>query len=298
MSITNKFSREESRITDIADEYRRNGYKVTIHPSRDELPNFLSNYRPDIIVESARESVVIEVKNHQDLSHNPQIRRIADIVWAQPGWRFELVVTNPKGSTLISSESRLPNIKELSMRLTKARRLVSSGDYEAAISIAWSAAEGLLRLIGQAENIALDRQSSSYVIKKLYSLGLVDNSSYQELSNVYKMRNSVAHGFIEPNIQPSVVLSFIETVRRILNRYRRRQTMCKCPVCGRQTASVGTLFSHLVNINDPRHEKWLESYCNSNNINLMKLLVDRTKGTKDANRPLTDALKRDFCRDR
>jgi len=71
---------------------------------------------------------------------------------------------------------------------------------------------------------------------------------------------------------------------------------CKCPVCGRQTASVGTLFSHLVNIHDPQHGKWLESYCQSNNINFMKLLVDRAKGMKDASKPLTDALRRDFCK--
>lgn len=70
---------------------------------------------------------------------------------------------------------------------------------------------------------------------------------------------------------------------------------CKCPVCGRNTASVGTLFLHLVNTRDIGHEKWLESYCQSNKINFMKVLVDRAKGTKDANKPLTDALKRDFC---
>lgn len=298
MKIINKSGREESRIIHIANEYQQRGYRVTIRPTSNELPNFLSSSQPDIIARSDNESVIIEVISHSNLSKLSNMSRIAEIVESQPGWRFELVMTNPKGSTLISSESRLPNVEELSRRLTKAKRLVSSGDYEAAISIAWSAAEGLLRLIGKAENIALDRQSSSYVIKKLYSLGLVDNSSYQELSNVYKMRNTIIHGLVEPNLQSSVILNFIEAVRKILNGYRRRLIMCKCPVCGKQTASVGTLFSHLVNIHDPRHEKWLESYCKSNNINFMKLLVDRVKGAKDANRPLTDALKRDFCGDR
>ena len=70
---------------------------------------------------------------------------------------------------------------------------------------------------------------------------------------------------------------------------------CKCPVCRRRTASVGTLFSHPVNISDPQHERWLESYCQSKNINLKKILVDRVEGIKDANKPLTNALRRDFC---
>jgi predicted nucleic-acid-binding Zn-ribbon protein len=71
--------------------------------------------------------------------------------------------------------------------------------------------------------------------------------------------------------------------------------VCKCPVCGRNTATVRTLFMHLVNIRDIRHEKWLDSYCKANKINYMKLLVNRMEDKKDANKPLTDALKRDFC---
>lgn len=295
MNIINKSDREESRIINIANEYRQNGYRVIIQPSLNEIPCFLSNYQPDILAEGDNESVIIEVISHSNLSRKSQISRIAEIVETQPGWRFELVMTNPKGNTLISSESRLPTVEELSKRLTKAKRLVNSADYEAAIAIAWSAAEGLLRLIGEDEKIVLDRQSSSYVIKKIYSLGLLDNASYEELFKLNKIRNSVIHGLVEPNLQSSVILNFVEMVRKILNRYRRKRMPCKCPVCGRQTATVGTLFLHLVNIRDTEHEKWLESYCQSNNVNYMKMLVERVKCTKDANKPLTDILRRDFC---
>jgi len=72
---------------------------------------------------------------------------------------------------------------------------------------------------------------------------------------------------------------------------------CICPVCGKQTAHVGTLFSHLINIRDMNHETWLESYCKKNSVNFGKLLVDRVKEKKDAIKPLTDLLKRDFCTD-
>ena len=70
---------------------------------------------------------------------------------------------------------------------------------------------------------------------------------------------------------------------------------CKCPVCGRETKSVGTLFLHLLNIHDFRHERWLDSYCSSNGINLMKILVNRVKNVKGANEPLIEALKKNFC---
>ena len=166
MNDINSREREYNRIIKIANEYRQKGYEVVIQPSSNDLPNFLSGYQPDVLAKNANESVIIEVISHSNLSRKSQLSRIAEIVEAQPRWRFELVMTNPKGDTLISSESRLPSIDEVSKRLTRAKRFVKIADYEAAIAIAWSAIEGLLRLIGEDEEIALNRQSSSYVIKK------------------------------------------------------------------------------------------------------------------------------------
>jgi len=71
---------------------------------------------------------------------------------------------------------------------------------------------------------------------------------------------------------------------------------CVCPVCDRETKTVGTLLLHVVNTHDPRHESWLELYCSSNKINLTSILVNRAKNVEGANDPLTKALKRDFCR--
>lgn len=72
---------------------------------------------------------------------------------------------------------------------------------------------------------------------------------------------------------------------------------CKCPVCGKPTAHVGTLFSHLINIRDSRHETWLFSYCRKKGVNLGGLLADRVKEKEGATKPLTDLLKNDFCAD-
>lgn len=71
---------------------------------------------------------------------------------------------------------------------------------------------------------------------------------------------------------------------------------CECPVCGRQIASVSALFSHLERTHDLQYGQWLVSYCQSNNIDSGKLLLDCEKRMEDASKPLTDALKRDFCK--
>jgi hypothetical protein len=73
----------------------------------------------------------------------------------------------------------------------------------------------------------------------------------------------------------------------------------RCPVqgYGKITSNVGTLFSHLINIHDETHDKWLESYCKINNINLMGLLVDHVNEVKNATSSLTNCFKRDFTID-
>lgn len=72
---------------------------------------------------------------------------------------------------------------------------------------------------------------------------------------------------------------------------------CECPVCGRETEHVGTLFSHILNTHNPTHREWLDDYCVKNNINMMRLLAERALDKKNANKPLTDAFRRDFCDD-
>ena len=73
---------------------------------------------------------------------------------------------------------------------------------------------------------------------------------------------------------------------------------CICPVCGKRTAHVGTLFSHLThNIYESRHETWLGSYCRKNSVDLGNLLVDWAEEKEGATKPLIGLLKRDFCTD-
>ena len=70
---------------------------------------------------------------------------------------------------------------------------------------------------------------------------------------------------------------------------------CKCPVCKKADSTVGALVSHIVNSHDAAHEKWLESYCESNKIDFGRMVLEQINGNKDANKPLTAPIKRDFC---
>jgi len=80
--------------------------------------------------------------------------------------------------------------------------------------LAWSAGEGFLRLIGHRENIALEKRSSSYELKRLFSLGLLGRRTYEQLNKTMKARNSLVHGLKVPGLRADMVMKLTEEIRK------------------------------------------------------------------------------------
>ena len=70
---------------------------------------------------------------------------------------------------------------------------------------------------------------------------------------------------------------------------------CKCPVCKKAASGTDGLVTHIVNSHDESHEKWLESYCESNGVDFARMVLEQINGNKNAAKPLTAPVKRDFC---
>jgi Holliday junction resolvase len=73
---------ERERLLKLADEYRDKGYEVSFHPSPEDLPDFLRNYSPDLIVRRGNEAVVVEVKSRSSLdsSSTQYLRNLAQSI--------------------------------------------------------------------------------------------------------------------------------------------------------------------------------------------------------------------------
>src|SRR5260370_22846846 len=91
---TSNASIEQSRLYDIAEEYKQRGYVVTVSPAPKRLPKFLTKFRPDIVAEGPNESVVIEVKSNRRFRGTDYWQELSSVVRPHPGWRLELVVNN------------------------------------------------------------------------------------------------------------------------------------------------------------------------------------------------------------
>lgn len=208
---------ERERLLKLAEEYRDKGYEVSIHPNPEDLPDFLKNYQPDMIVRRENEAVIIEVKTRSSLnsSSGQYLSNLAQAIEQHPGWRFELVMTNPDNSTyLLKAESSLQET-EIEPRLQVARQLATQHP-ESAILYSWSLVEATLRLIAENEGLSLQRSDPLYLVKQLTTEGVVSRSDYQLLMDALSSRNAIAHGFKATQLTQESVYELIDITEQLL----------------------------------------------------------------------------------
>ena len=210
---------EREQLLKVAEEYRQKGYQVVISPNFEEIPDFLRDYGylPDMIVHRGEEAVIIEVKSRRSIGTAAQnLRRLAQIVANHPGWRFQLVMTNPEDATYSAKIEDSLQEDEIKSKLQVARELTNDHP-ELAIVYAWSLAEATLRLLSNHEGLSVKRFDPLSLLKQLATEGVISGTDYQSLINVFPLRNAVAHGFKTTEVTTNSVLDIIEITEQLLN---------------------------------------------------------------------------------
>ena len=210
---------ERRRTKSVVKEYKANGYVVTVEPRGDELPEFLHGATPDIVARRGDDNVVIEVKTSTTVSGSSEVIQLARLVEDKPGWRFELVITNPQGRRLTQEPGQELSAQQLQRRLKEAERLVEIGSLEAAALLAWSTAEGVARFLLQSEGTEPKKKySPGYVIKRTYSDGLMTQRDYDVLHKAITLRNTIVHGYAVRSISRRQVSQILEVTKRLMDR--------------------------------------------------------------------------------
>lgn len=207
---------ETERLLELAEEYRQKGYEVLFVPKPEELPDFLSGYCPNMIVRRGEEAVVIEVKSRSSIASAQYLQGLAEAVQEHPGWRVELVMTNPKDALYFAKVEGSLQEHEIKSQLQVARELTVHHP-ESAILYAWSLAEATLRLLANKEGLSLQRPEPLYLLKHLATEGVISKAEYQSLMNAWTLRNAIAHGFKTTQLTPTSVLDLIEVTEQLLN---------------------------------------------------------------------------------
>lgn len=209
-------ARERQHAHALAEEYRCKGHEVIEAPSADQLPDFLSEYHPDLLIRRGTESVVVEVKSRSSLASDPQIRDLARLLHARPGWNFELIVVG-EGEEQRSPEGTRPFDREdIRAGIETADKLLESGASEAALLLLWSTVEAVVRLLTEEAEIELDRLTPPYILKQATANGVISREDYNFLMHAMKYRNALAHGFKALDFDSALVRDLVKTAKRLL----------------------------------------------------------------------------------
>jgi uncharacterized protein YutE (UPF0331/DUF86 family) len=183
------------KLQEIAAEYEARGYDVLVEPGPEKLPAFLAGFRPDLVARGPNESVVIEVKVGTETAVSERFRELAETVQRQPGWRFSLVVIDPRSDEVTPPTQQLLDRKDIVDRLARANELLKTGATDAAFLLLWVSVEALLRHIATREGLPLERVPSSSLMKELFSLGILSRSELDVAQRAFSVRNALVHGF-------------------------------------------------------------------------------------------------------
>lgn len=208
---------ERECLLKIAEEYREKGYEVLFQPQLEDLPDFLRGYQPDMVAQRGEEKVVVEVKSRSSLnaSSAQSLRYLAQEIEKHPGWRFELVMTNPDDSIYSTQVEGSLQEREIASRVEVAKELADKHP-ESAILYAWSLAEATLRLLAEREELSLQRFDPAYLLKQLVTEGIISKAEYDLLRNTSSLRDVIAHGFKAAQLTPSSVYELINVTDRLL----------------------------------------------------------------------------------
>lgn len=216
--MIDELSKVEKQFADMkAAEYLAKGYQVM----RDEPLDFLPGYRADIVVTNGHEIKVVEVKTRPSLMTNPALSEFERIINARPGWSFELqLVGEPKGAADGKNAQPLDETGVLN-RLSQAATALDTGLPEAALLLAWSAAQAQVRIMVEAEGIAIKRVTTpDYVLSYGVHLGAIDRDDADRLREIAERRNSIAHGFEVSDFSDDLVVELIAMVNSMLRDHR------------------------------------------------------------------------------
>ena len=207
---------ERRRAQSIAEEYRKGGYEVTEQPAQQQLPPFLADYHPDLLVRKAAETVVVEVKSRKSLAREPQVAELAGLLRSKPGWSFELVLVDTGEEIEAPHDARPFTREDVAWGNSVAERLLEAEFAEAALMQAWASAEAAVRLLIEEEGESPERRTPCNTLKWAAMNGVISREDYRFLTGLLRLRNAYAHGFTLPNTNSKAARDLVETTRRLL----------------------------------------------------------------------------------
>jgi uncharacterized protein YutE (UPF0331/DUF86 family) len=184
------------------------GFVAFVHPSKSMLPDFFGTYRPDAIAYKGDRKIAIEVMG-QAVDNETELETIERIFVEHPEWELRVLYAPRVFEDLVPAASK--HVIE-----THLRRIESSLDKmgaAAAYLLAWAAFEAAARRLTLAAALP---QSTGRLLDSLAHGGYVTPDEADELRELQRARNELAHGGLEVTIAPAQIQRVVVLTRTLL----------------------------------------------------------------------------------
>ena len=209
----------ERRFVDIkAAEYRSRGYEVEREVPLDFAPGFCA----DLLIRKGDEVKVIEVKTRTALTldRDYSYSELSDALHAMPGWSFELLLVGEPERLSAPESAQSLNAESIPQRIDDAEKALAAGFPHAALLLAWSACEATVRILVEADGIAIKRVTRpAYVINMAVTHGVISMADFDYLDEIMGYRNAIAHGFEVDDFDPRFVPELIAATQRLMSEF-------------------------------------------------------------------------------
>lgn len=214
MKSTEKY---KAFVNQVADRYRKAGYRVSLEPTAKARPKFLGKFAPDLIAKKDDERIIIEIKHLKSAKRKSHLGEIASLVEKEPGWRLDLVLYEeeddlPKGPLY-------PSPKSIRTAIQDANAIYQQGQTAAAMMLACSAFEAAAkRVIAKVEDRYAYKLPPNDLVKRLVFHGFLTEGELEVAHEAIIRRNQIVHGRLKRPVPEKMLNGICKFTGRLLDR--------------------------------------------------------------------------------
>jgi len=210
---------EQRKLRSIARRYEREGYSVTVPRQGGGLPAFLEGFTPDLIAESERDRVVVEVRRSDAVRGSNNLVEIAERVSREPGWRFELVTLPSVEQASVLAAERMDLVED------RAREVMNAGHNDVAFVYALGALEMLLKSLASQHGLKVERTPFTQLVRDLVSQGVIPRGILDKLEQARRVWGIYLSS--NPDKMPPPSIEDVEDLLALLRHLRSEMATTK-----------------------------------------------------------------------
>lgn len=219
MTDERRRKRYEGGLLRVAQQYRDDGYSVTVRPAPDQLPAFAAGFAVDLLATRADRNALVRVFGDRgDLMLDPAFLGQVATTNAQPGWQHGYAILEEfdpvRHAVRTLGEPSAGQVGEL---LAEAERAAADAPRAAFLLARGGLAAALRRAVRRFAPKWVGETDPATLAGALYAESvLMPQEEYDRFRGVERLRLTVEHGLIDPAFGPDAIRSVIDLARGLL----------------------------------------------------------------------------------